>query len=537
MTATPCAFGMPSCFFVVNASGMMNFESALQLVVAQGLVNRRYGASVYIIGIPRLPGMVGIEWFPGTGCSDCAGIRERWLATLVASSGRRAVPITSSDFLMLVQAHSLVAGGALYSSQELHSLGPVLTVCGVHALLPASSAAGLPRGLEVRFDGRHRWPDATAAAWFVGKRLLPLTNRSTLALQAPTELPFLADAIVAWRLPMVWMDDMCHDAAQNAALRYVLEGSSHYRDAPIVQYVGWFNHTRLPNTELVCQCTASKRIITIASDWAENLSFLSQLNPSRGAPAEPWVQPDDAVKVHGGYSAEHTYVAIVVSDGDNLAQDMWNLRPVLERRLALKSRVPVSWTVSNRWREFGRPVLEWFYSAAASTGGYDSFLMGPSGFGYLFPGAIEANASRLEFGRRTAEAAHALGMQAYVHWDVDRRMDPSTTRRTTAAVAMYNGSAIRGVFMLGSDPIADTVGDVVVINHPALPWGWENATAAAKTLNGLPRGTITYVYANMKADIAAPDALAAALESHVKLLGHRELIRVAQMKAARRKSI
>ena len=41
--------------------------------------------------------------------------------------------------------------------------------------------------------------------------------------------------------------------------------------------MGWFNRTRLPNTELLCQCTASKRLITIASDWVENLSFLSRL--------------------------------------------------------------------------------------------------------------------------------------------------------------------------------------------------------------------------------------------------------------------
>jgi hypothetical protein len=329
------------------------------------------------------------------------------------------------------------------------------------------------------------------------------------------------------------MDDMCHDAEQNAALRYTLEGSSHFRDAPVLQYVGWFNHTRLPNTELVCQCTASKRLVTIASDWAENLSFLSQLPPSRSAPAEPWVQPDDAVTVGpGGFSAQHTYVAIVVSDGDNLAQDMWNLRPVLEKRLSLRSRTPMSWTLSNRWRDFGKPLLEWFYREAARSGGYDSFLMGPSGYGYLFPGAIEEAASRLEFGRRTAEAAHALGMEAYVHWDVDKRMDPMTTQRTTDAVAMYNGTAIRGVFMIGSDPIADAVGDVVVINHPALPWGWDNATAAASTLNALPRGTVTYVYANMKADPQAADALATRLEPHVKLLGHRELMRVARMKAA-----
>ena len=30
----------------------------------------------------------------------------------------------------------------------------------------------------------------------------------------------------------------------------------------------------------------------------------------------------------------------------------------------------------------------WFYRAAARSGGFDSFMMGPSGYGYVFPGAV-----------------------------------------------------------------------------------------------------------------------------------------------------
>lgn len=527
--AAVCPFGSPRCFSVVNASGA-TFGLALQLAVAQGLVNRHFGASVFIVGSPQFPGMKGIEWFPGSGCANCHGIRERWLTTYTKIGvGRQAVPLASNELLNALRRHSLVKGGAMYSEEELHSLGPVMTACGTHDLLPVVSTASLP-GLEIKFDGRRRWSNALDATWFVARELLPHTNRSTLALQAPTELPFLADAVVTWKLAMIWMDDMCHDPHQNAALRYILEGSRHFSAARQVEYLGWFNHTRLANTELVGQCTSEKRLITIASDFAENLSFLARLPASPSAPSEPWKQPPDAVTV-SGYTRDRTYIAIIVSDGDNLAQDLWNLRPRLERRLELRSRVPISWTVSNRWRDFGRPVLQWFYSAAGSSKGFDSFLMGPSGYGYLFPGAIEANAIRIDFARRTTEAAHALGMEAYVHWDVDRRIDPDTTQRTTAAVSKYNNSAIRGVFMLGSDPIKDTVGDVVVINHPALPWGWDNATAAAHALNSLERGTVSYVYMNMKADPQAADTLSANLAPHVTLLGYRELIRVAQMKA------
>ena len=91
---------------------------------------------------------------------------------------------------------------------------------------------------------------------------------------------------------------------------------------------------------------------------------------------------------------------------------------------------------------------------------------------------------------------------------------------------------MRSQLDVASDPIDDVVGDVAVVNHPAIPWGFTNASAAAATLSQLPGGSVTYVYANMKADPALADDLADALAPHVVLLGHRELLRVARMCAA-----
>ena len=138
----PCPLGSAACFSVVNASGL-GFELTLQVVVAQGLANRAHGAAVYVVGIERFPGMVGIEWFAGEGCSNCAGLRERWLQT-VAPRARRRTALAADALLSLVRP--LLAGGALYDAGAPHSLGPVLTACGVHNLLPAASAKTLPRG-------------------------------------------------------------------------------------------------------------------------------------------------------------------------------------------------------------------------------------------------------------------------------------------------------------------------------------------------------------------------------------------------------
>ena len=46
---------------------------------------------------------------------------------------------------------------------------------------------------------------------------------------------------------------------------------------------------------------------------------------------------------------------------------------------------PLSWTLSSRLAQWGPALLHWFYAQGRKTG-LDSFLMGPSGYGYILPG-------------------------------------------------------------------------------------------------------------------------------------------------------
>lgn len=60
-----------------------------------------------------------------------------------------------------------------------------------------------------------------------------------------------------------------------------------------------------------------------------------------------------------------------------------------------------------------------FCSQARKTG-KDTFLMGPSGYGFLHPAAIASNDSLLDkFVNETVADAEQLGMTGYVHWDID----------------------------------------------------------------------------------------------------------------------
>ena len=63
--------------------------------------------------------------------------------------------------------------------------------------------------------------------------------------------------------------------------------------------------------------------------------------------------------------------------------------------------------------ELAPVILRWWYRRATPA---DSFLLGPSGYGYVYPGLM-ARTSQTAFAEATGNAARALGMTGYVHWD------------------------------------------------------------------------------------------------------------------------
>ena len=85
-------------------------------------------------------------------------------------------------------------------------------------------------------------------------------------------------------------------------------------------------------------------------------------------------------------------------------------------------------------------------------------------------------------------------MHAYIHWDVDLFMDNATTNRTIDLIKRYEGTAIRGVFQLASDPLGNKtvsptfVGSIPVFK-PIYQYGPANATAAAAAINNVQPGS------------------------------------------------
>ena len=80
---------------------------------------------------------------------------------------------------------------------------------------------------------------------------------------------------------------------------------------------------------------------------------------------------------------------------------------MLEERVNSRTKTPVAWTISNRWMQWGVPVLEWAFAQGRATG-LDSFLMRPSGYGYEFPGNQTRESDKQWFVNATIGAAEAL---------------------------------------------------------------------------------------------------------------------------------
>ena len=119
-----------------------------------------------------------------------------------------------------------------------------------------------------------------------------------------------------------------------------------------------------------------------ASDWSTNLVVHANLPPASAPVAER-----TATEV-AEHEAVHT-VAFVMSDGDNLCwlQGGWKDAAWFgdPARLNPNESVPLGWTFSPAADAPLPDVLQWAQSQATAN---DSFIAGPSGAGYTYPGLL-----------------------------------------------------------------------------------------------------------------------------------------------------
>lgn len=399
----------------------------------------------------------------------------------------------------------LLKGQVFYDPEEEHSVNTVMMLCAVRDAIPVTEDAGLP----TLFDARGKWADEIEAGRWAQRNLLSAMNRELFAIQK-SDTAFLKDFLVDRKVFTIY-GDVSKDGPRRDLFLDLIDGRHFNPRTAVLGYHRW------DGKEIVNELTRSRTQLGVWSDWASNLSFYSQFPPVKELKQPP--------KKRVRYDPEKTYVALVVSDGDNIQLNLGSIRLRFDERG--KSELPISWTISNWMMEYAPPVLEWYFEQALARGN-DSFLMGPSGHAYVHP---SINPDHEWFAWKTRQNAAALDMEGYVHFD---RYD--NRRAMTRAIQAFPGRDIRGVFSPIHPPVADWIGDVCTFREwYRLGIGNTSVEELARRLNAdTHRGQLGYAYVIHFVSMDQIEKLPALLEPHVELVGYRELIDLAWQKRSLR---
>lgn len=124
--------------------------------------------------------------------------------------------------------------------------------------------------------------------------------------------------------------------------------------------------------------------------------------------------------------ANKVYVALFISDGDNIQYAQHALRRIWDRSSSSRGKIPLNWTIAPGLVDIGPGILNYYYITATPN---DCFVCGPSGMGYMMPcntlnepGAPVATYTedplRMDgYARLTETYLERAGLRAVTIWD------------------------------------------------------------------------------------------------------------------------
>jgi hypothetical protein len=181
--------------------------------------------------------------------------------------------------------------------------------------------------------------------------------------------------------------------------------------------LGWYPTERSGIT------TASEfGIGTMAADYYLNSTVYSGMDHHIQIPPVPKMPPLE----------NKAYIALFLSDGDNIQYVQRAMRRFWDRALAnrkefpARAKFPLNWTIAPGLVDIGPALLNYYYTTATP---YDCFVSGPSGMGYLMPfntltepgapvGDYLTDPARMEgYARLTETYLRRSGLRVITIWD------------------------------------------------------------------------------------------------------------------------
>jgi len=120
------------------------------------------------------------------------------------------------------------------------------------------------------------------------------------------------------------------------------------------------------------------------------------------------------------------YVAVFISDGDNIQYTQNAMRKIWDRSASSRGKIPLNWTIAPGLVDIAPGILNYYYTTATSN---DCFVTGPSGMGYCMPcntltepgaaiGEYLSDPARMDgYARLTETYLQRSGLRVTTIWD------------------------------------------------------------------------------------------------------------------------
>ena len=219
----------------------------------------------------------------------------------------------------------------------------------------AVQALGLTRLLLDVSDKDEHWAYATYQALFSGHIAAELNSTVYYHLRdyiALTDSFTFYDGVTKWRAGV--LDNL----------------------EPAATLMGYGND----ETAMIAQAS-DEGVTSIPSDLAPNLSVLSGIHSTDGLTQKPEPAP---------VTGDKHYVTFVISDGDNVAWNLWGLHEYFAN--PVRGSFNVGYGISPSLVDLAPGPMRWYYENASDRPARDHFIAGPSGRGYTYPSHLPADA-------------------------------------------------------------------------------------------------------------------------------------------------
>jgi len=217
-----------------------------------------------------------------------------------------------------------------------------------------------------------------------------------------------------------------------------------------IPVLGWFETPNLVEENFFVQAASREGKYILGGHNVPNLSFLSALSPPEPFDQKRVIPPTPTLADDG------IYVSFAVPDGDNIDFSASKMLEVWHDEV--RGTMPIAWSIGPLLAQLAPPLLDYYYSEATTL---DSFIAGPSGAGYLYPGfAPQGDLEQFLVSTKHAMAAADLDMvwllNAFRAYEVPYReetlMAYVDTLEPRGIVLDYSDQAVtRDIWMQGGE--------------------------------------------------------------------------------------